>query len=80
VIQQENTPKPASAESPVSQEQKVSTEENKETTPAPETKSMEDNKDKEQDQTNAELLKVMRDVLKTLQGPLIFTDGKHNFS
>jgi len=47
---------------------------------AAETKAQEETKNKEQDQTNAELLKVMKDVLKTLQGPLIFTEGRHNFS
>ena len=50
----------------------------KEIPPAQETSSTGDNKG--QIQTNDELLKVMREVLKTLQGPLIFTDGKHNFS
>ena len=47
---------------------------------AQETKQAEETKNKEQDQTNAELLKVMKDILKALHGPLIVTDGKHNFS
>ena len=47
---------------------------------AAETKQAEETKSKEQDQTNAELLKVMKDILKALHGPLIVTDGKHNFS
>jgi hypothetical protein len=50
----------------------------KETTPAQEPSPTGDNKD--QVQTNDELLKVMRDVLKALQGPLIVTDGKQYFS
>lgn len=44
-----------------------------------ENKTTADGKTKEED-PNAELLRVMRDVLKTLQGPLIVTDGRHNFS
>lgn len=50
----------------------------KEITPEQEPNSTGDNKD--QVQTNDELLKVMRDVLKALQGPLIVTDGKQYFS
>lgn len=59
-----------------------------ESTPAPpppaaeekkdETKAAEETK-KEEDKTNAELLKVMKDILRTLQGPLITTDGTHKF-
>lgn len=45
-----------------------------------ETTKTEENSDIEPDSTNAEILKVMKDVLKTLQGPLIVTDGKHYFS
>jgi hypothetical protein len=72
----QETPKEAPIP-PVSTEDKGKAEEN---TAAEETKKAEETKSKEQDQTNAELLKIMKDVLKTLQGPLIFTDGKHNFS
>jgi len=43
-----------------------------------ETKAAEETK-KEEDKTNAELLKVMKDILRTLQGPLITTDGAHKF-
>ena len=62
---------------PVSTEDKGKEEEN---AAAAETKQAEETKSKEQDQTNAELLKVMKDILKALHGPLIVTDGKHNFS
>jgi hypothetical protein len=49
------------------------TEEKKE-----ETKAAEESK-KEEDKTNAELLKVMKDILRTLQSPLITTDATHKF-
>ena len=79
-IQQEETTKPTSSEPSAPLEQKVSTGETAEKPAETETKTAEEAKNNDQGQTNEELLKVMRDVLKTLQGPLIVTDGKHNFS
>ena len=69
-------PKEAPA-APAPTEDKGKAEEN---AAAAETKQAGETKSKEQDQTNAELLKVMKDILKALHGPLIVTDGKHNFS
>ena len=80
VIQQEDTPKPPSSEQSAPLEQKASAGETTEKPAETETKTAEEAKNNDQIQTNEELLKVMRDVLKTLQGPLIVTDGKHNFS
>ena len=48
--------------------------------PASETKPAESTTNIEQGQTNDELLRVMKEVLKTLQGPLIFTDSSPRFS
>jgi hypothetical protein len=79
------TPTPAAQEnSAVSEPEKLAGE----TTPPPaapateekkeETKAAEESK-KEEDKTNAELLKVMKDILRTLQSPLIMTDATHKF-
>jgi len=79
------TPTPAAQEnSAVSEPEKPAGE----TTPPPaapateekkeETKAAEESK-KEEDKTNAELLKVMKDILRTLQSPLIMTDATHKF-
>ena len=48
--------------------------------PASETKPAESTTNTEQGQNNDELLRVMKEVLKTLQGPLIFTDSSPRFS
>jgi hypothetical protein len=48
--------------------------------PASETKPSESTTNTEQGQTNDELLRVMKEVLKTLQGPLIVTDSSPRFS
>lgn len=69
----------ASPESATPVDQVTPGSETKENTATQEAKGTEEVKGKEED-PNAELLRVMRDVLKTLQGPLIVTDGKHNFS
>lgn len=78
-------PPPAAQENPaVSEPEKPAGE----TTPPPATPATEDKKDetkaaeetkKEEDKTNAELLKVMKDILRTLQSPLIMTDATHKF-
>ena len=79
-IQAEAPSKPTTApESTTPADQATTGSESKENTAKQEEKSTEGEKSKEED-PNAELLRVMRDVLKTLQGPLIVTDGKHNFS
>jgi hypothetical protein len=44
-----------------------------------ETKPNEEDKN-DQSNVNAELLRVMTEVLRTLQGPLMFTDSTHRFS
>jgi hypothetical protein len=48
--------------------------------PSPETKPPEDSTNKEAGPNNDDLLKVMREILKTLQGPLIVTDSGTKFS
>lgn len=80
IIQPTDTINSTTPEPSASQEQNVSPEEVKEKSADPETKSTEESKNNDPGQTNDELLKVMKDVLKALQGPLIVTDGKHNFS
>lgn len=78
------SPTAAQENSAVSESEKPA---DKTTSPSPVT-DMGDKKDvakaneeikKEEDKTNAELLKVMKDILRTLQGPLITTDGIHKF-
>ena len=49
-------------------------------TPTSETKTQEDNTNKEAGPNNDDLLKVMREILKTLQGPLIVTESSPKFS
>lgn len=88
------TPEPQKTETPenvtetpavqVSQEssesaQSVSGETTKES-PTSETKPSGDTTSKEAQSTNDELLKVMKEVLKTLQGPLIVTESTPKFS
>ena len=48
--------------------------------PTSETKPAESTTNTEQGQNNDELLRVMKEVLKTLQGPLIVTDSSPRFS
>ena len=49
-------------------------------TPKPETKPQSDTTNKEEGSNNDELLRVMKEVLKTLQGPLIVTESTPKFS
>ena len=49
-------------------------------TPTSETKAAGDTTNKESGTSNDDLLKVMKEVLKTLQGPLIFTDSTSKFT
>ncbi len=75
----QETPQKTEAEAEKSPESKAQEENNKASADA-ETKASEDTKREEDQKTNTELLRVMREILKTLQGPLIFTDNTHKFS
>jgi hypothetical protein len=59
--------------------EETSAEKTKET-PASETKPAEDTTSKDAGPSNDDLLKVMREILKTLQGPLIVTESTPKFS
>jgi hypothetical protein len=48
--------------------------------PSPETKTPDDGTNKEAGPNNDDLLKVMREILKTLQGPLIVTESSPKYS
>ena len=92
IAEQAPAPKPEIQESPAPVEtpgesSQTSIESKQETagaeikeTPAAETKPAEDTTNKESGASNDDLLKVMKEVLKTLQGPLIFTESTSKFT
>ena len=79
---QPETPVETTAPAEVSPEAPTQTQSGAESniSPASETKPAEGTTNTEQGQNNDELLRVMKEVLKTLQGPLIFTDSSPRFS
>ena len=78
---QEPTPEPTTP-APVQSEQTnmESTGGESKESPSPETKPPEDSTNKEAGPSNDDLLKVMKEILKTLQGPLIVTESTPKYS
>jgi hypothetical protein len=82
---QESTPEPTPEPTPPApvQPEQTNTEstgtESKES-PSLETKTPEDSTNKEAGPSNDDLLKVMKEILKTLQGPLIVTESTPKYS
>jgi hypothetical protein len=84
-LKQENTteatPEPVlSTSTPPDQTNMESTGGETKETPTSETKTQGDNTNKEAGPNNDDLLKVMMEILKTLQGPLIVTESSPKFS
>lgn len=72
---------PQTQETPQEKSPEAKAQEEKEKSSAEaETKAAEAAKREEEQRTNTELLKVMKEILKVLQGPLIVTDNTHKFS
>jgi hypothetical protein len=77
----ETTPEPTPP-APVQSEQTnmESTGTESKESPSPETKTPDDSTNKEAGPSNDDLLKVMKEILKTLQGPLIVTESTPKYS